>query len=591
MVDHMRYSISRYDSCENVKYRIESHDNSITASGHFYGWIIVPPSFGSPFLKITMRDGQVNTDVLLESRKDVRDYFSNTPILKDWKAYGFNLSIEEPIEEIALVTQDKLVFSLERLREFDNHVTIINAWSHAITEKESDLKKLANNITCINEPYVSLGPNAVQNSIFLDHNQKKSLAGLIKYLESERYLLDFTYNNGKNSLIRCDNVFETATCINSFYIKNINVLSYINNNNEIFYILQHFSSFDGLYYPKYNLFYAQDCINPQKNILKGLVDYISTHNHILAKEHHKTIYLCGHSRPYHFLYDNVLGLGILNQSDDENHLNVISNGNSTFLPLSSVKKLNINERIVDNEQFTEIANGTNICFLIGMKYSYSDKIKTASILKEIDSSIVKDIKLTSRHNTPPILKEKKPLIWFGITSQKRQWLNQVDGITSIINSILNDYPNAAFVIDGWTSPINKTASDYKQIESDMSVYSKIKSNCKNANIFTTIGLNSLEKISIGSIVDFFMANSSTGAVHIDRICRVPGISHGPNVWNNTDSIHISSAVKINNALIKDVNPDKYQDSVDYLIDIKDLVTFFKREFNKAFKENLSHNPN
>lgn len=578
MANNMHYSISLYQSPENIKYRIESHDNTAIASGDFHGWVLTAPTLGVPFIKLTKSDGTIENIHLSESRPDVINYFSKTPLLKNWNAYGFNLTLHESLEKVSLTTQEKLIFVLNKIDAIDNFKSVATSWSNALIVKKDNLKNLALKINSMREPYISIGPNAIQSSIYLNDEQKKSFSNLIRYLESDNFITDFISTPYKK-ISNVTSYFDYAICINSFYIKNINYICFMDSNGDVFYILQHFSSFDGLYYPKHNLFYAQDCISPAKDILTGLVDHIASYNHDIAKENQEYIYLCGHNRPYHFLYDNLLGLAILNRHVKYEKISVVVNGSGAFLPLSCVQSLNIKEQIVAKDEFEKIANGSNICFLIGMKYSYSQQNITAPILNDTDQSIASIINSENTFN----LKGSKPLIWFGITSQKRQWLNQIDGITFLINSILHDYPDAAFIIDGWTSPLVKSPGDNKQIESDLSIFKQIKQKCNHANIFTTIGLNSLEKVTIGRNVDFFMANSSTGAVHIDRICRIPGISHGPNVWNNTDAIHISNAVKVDPSLITDINPEKYQDSVDYLIEIEGVTKFFKYQLKKTLQ--------
>lgn len=314
----------------------------------------------------------------------------------------------------------------------------------------------------------------------------------------------------------------------------------------------------------------------------GLIDYIAVNRNKLNEiiDNKEVVFLSGHSRPYHFLYDNLLGYAIVNKEIPNIKLNIVSNGCGTFLPLSKIKSLNIDEFIVDSVLFDNLANGSKLCFIIGMKYAYSDKTESISLLRELDDSLIKSIDVGTCADSHNIIGTNSPVFWFGITSQKRKWHNQVECITAAIDNLLSIYSNAVFIIDGWTSPIIKSPSDYKQINSDMNVYREIKEERQDANLITTIGMNSLEKISIGLKVDFFVSNSSTGTVHIDRICNRNGISHGPNKWSNTDCGHVSNATKINNSFIKDINPEKNADEVDYLIDKDKFISFLNDTFSR-----------
>ena len=42
-------------------------------------------------------------------------------------------------------------------------------------------------------------------------------------------------------------------------------------------------------------------------------------------------------------------------------------------------------------------------------------------------------------------------LWFGITGQKRSWLEQVDGCVSLVKEVLKYYTSLTLIIDGWTA--------------------------------------------------------------------------------------------------------------------------------------------
>lgn len=577
----MHYHIFRHPKNIDFEYRIESHESDVISSGELSGWLIINPKIKKPWIEIKLSDGLSKKIFLDTPRPDVTHYFRNTPKLNKWEAYGFRVNLDNSIVKVDLVTNTGSIFSIIQLNDTEHHSSILDKWSRYLYEGSSNLINLSKTIKKIDEPYISIGESAVQNSIYLDEQQKKGLTNLLSYLESKDFIIDFISKRWDISL-RCDQLFNKTSCINSFYIKSINIICMKTESNDLIYILQHFSSFDGIYYPKYNIFYAQTCISPAREILMGIIDFIANNriSTIEKKEHENIMFLCGHSRPYHFLYDNLLGYSIINKYLPETKLNITSNGSGIFLPLSKINSLHINEFIVDSKLFNSLANSSNLCFIIGMKYAYSNKSESLSLLKEIDDCLIHSIDDGVCADVHNIIGDNSPVFWFGITSQKRQWINQVECITESIDYILKSYPSAVFIIDGWTSPIIKSPGDYRQIKSDMDVFRQIKEKCKNSILITTIGMNSLEKISVGLKVDFFVSNSSTGTVHIDRICNRRGISHGPNKWSNTDSGHVSNAIKINNTFIKDINSEKNADEVDYFIDKESFITFLSDNFNR-----------
>ncbi|NEX75357.1 hypothetical protein [Aeromonas rivipollensis] len=579
----MHYNIIRYPKNIDLEYRIESHDSDVISSDELSGWLVINPHLDIPWLELTLSDGLVKKMFLDKNRPDVTHYFKDTPRLNEWKAYEFRVRLDSSIDKVDLVTCNGLIFSLMHLNETKHHLNILEKWSRYLHEGSSNLINFSNNIKNIDEPYISIGEQAVKNSIYLNDEKKEGLINLLSYLESSDFIVDFVEKKMDLSL-KCDHLFSSSSFINSFYIKNINIICVKTEHNDPIYILQHFSSFDGMYYPKYNIFYAKTCMSPAREILIGLIDSIATNRNFIHKigKTCEPIFLCGHSRPYHFLYDNLLGYAIINKYIPSVSLNITSNGSGIFFPLSKIKSLNLNEFIVDSVLFNSIANGESLCFIIGMKYAYSNKDESIPLLREIDDCLIESIDDAVCHDIHSMIGDNSPVFWFGITSQKRQWINQVDCIVATIDFILKIYPDAVFIIDGWTSPIIKSSGDYKQIKSDMDIYREIKNRCDNGLLITTIGMNSLEKISIGLKVDFFVSNSSTGTVHIDRICNRKGISHGPNKWSNTDCGHISNAIKISNSFIKDLNSEKSADEVDYFIDKDGFISFLNDYFNRRY---------
>jgi len=122
------------------------------------------------------------------------------------------------------------------------------------------------------------------------------------------------------------------------------------------------------------------------------------------------------------------------------------------------------------------------------------------------------------------LKNYDLILWYGITGQKRSWLEQIEGFEQIINKLKQSFPKIKVYVDGMT------ASDGEIIENkeDEEVYEKLKKpfeNDENINITSLIGQDYRTKICYCSISDIFIANGGTGCMVPLKFCEKPGVLH------------------------------------------------------------------
>ena len=162
------------------------------------------------------------------------------------------------------------------------------------------------------------------------------------------------------------------------------------------------------------------------------------------------------------------------------------------------------------------------------------------------------------------MEESQPLLWVGITGQKRCWLEQVEGTAAILNKLYEHYPNLGVVFDGWTPPlVSGDRSDYHRKESRkdndviQEIIKKLPSQKAYGRFGIIAGLPMLEKIRIGMSVDLFMANYTTGSINIARICQKPGVGHMSNKMvqiHKAQHIHYCTKV-IDHGISRKTNAD------------------------------------
>ncbi|MFM7512363.1 MAG: hypothetical protein ACKO3F_03195, partial [Cyanobium sp.] len=121
-----------------------------------------------------------------------------------------------------------------------------------------------------------------------------------------------------------------------------------------------------------------------------------------------------------------------------------------------------------------------------------------------------------------------PLLWVGITGQKRSWVEQVEGTAALLNALQKRYPKLGVVFDGWTPPLQSSDYHRQEARNDDRVIQKIIKRLTfktRGRVGVIAGLPLLEKVRVGLSVDAFVANYTTGSLNVARICAKPGVGH------------------------------------------------------------------
>lgn len=251
------------------------------------------------------------------------------------------------------------------------------------------------------------------------------------------------------------------------------------------------------------------------------------------KESHFFGFTLSQVRPYHHFYDHVkFFLDFGNEKP-------VFNKKSFFIPKSC-----------------ELEEGGSRVFLfpnvIGNNYVNQKRSSLVKILNErMEKCVYKDALLHSEGERGKIGKDKQLTIWFGITGQKRSWLEQIEGCINIIKKLRPCFEGVVLYIDGMTAVQGEKVVN----EEDDAVYRGIKKGLievEGVEVHSLVGWDYREKIVCCDTVDIFIANAGTGCLVPLRFVRKPGVLHS------------------NNKLF--AFPDEYPDSVkevhkSYVIDV------------------------
>lgn len=351
-----------------------------------------------------------------------------------------------------------------------------------------------------------------------------------------------------------------------------------------YFIIQSVSSIDGIFLPHERLL-----INFMHSDLRQVADFFAfciahrdeVSDYIDCESYGFFGFVASHGRPYHYLYE--IAPYLLEFSRD---VRLIYPPGASFLRLGAI----FNAVGYDCELgFSDVFSGTilnrSAVFLIGVRFSVADM----GLIEKFDQALLSVCPM----NLPVDYVDDVVdwcrgalVVWVGVTSQKREWLNQVEGLTSALNVLANRFHKLKIVVDGWTAPVTPTAHDRKQIASDMGVVAEI---CKgidpSISVKVSVGLKPLEKIFLASRVDAFIANSSTGSIYVSRFCRKPGVVHSNSKMRLSGHIHYG-VTEVDTNLVIDQSVGARTDLLSYSIEVHGFVRQVEEWFVGRFLEYL-----
>ena len=337
---------------------------------------------------------------------------------------------------------------------------------------------------------------------------------------------------------------ENAKILFSYVSDSTNILVCA-SKEVLFFVNQAVTSVDSIYIPQYSLNIMLCHNNPAvcgaiiKNFLLNirLVD--------LDRTRKFGGYLVGHPRPYHFMYDSMMAMqyAIENEAVDlADETYTLASG--AFIdpsvvfgmktPTRFLYPFDLNEHVLSNDIYVVkvglfFSNGADDGFLIELAERLDSKVRVVAKKKDSDSPS-SDLSKLSGHF---------PVIWVGVTGQKRRWIEQEEGTAALINRLHLAFPGIAVVFDGWTGSISRTREDEVETNADNAVVTKIRALLSpGVTVFSVVGEPILDKVSYGNKCDFFIANYATGSMNIARVCGKPGVAHISRSFTTAESQHI-----------------------------------------------------
>lgn len=497
-------------------------------------------------------------NITLPSFRHVKLYIENLHSRIAWKEItSRDTNIDQKKVDNSLID---LLSKCELALNKENRDTnkFINSCTH------SDLAKLLESIFSI-----------IPSSSFIDvvaSSEKNSIKNFFDHLKNEESIVEWVSYAASDNTLFVPNPSGKGFAWSTFSVivdDNVNLL-FFESDVEPFIILQHVTFADAVLFPYRRMVVILQHISQPlffSSVAKALI-------WVLEHPRDKTIKakfgggISGHISPYHSTYDGIAGL----KKIDDSHLlckipciyyttgSCFTNPNELFAKSPTISVVSPAQLRNISFERNEFHFNLGIPFLQvspKLNFAIEDTMRAAALRKYDGLSASKDCALR---------------IWWGVTGQKRSWVEQEEGSAWILDNLVEEWPGLEVVFDGWTSPIDPQERDLREVSADSAVAERILSLMQLPIISrSVIGMTSLEKIAVGMTCDAFVANYATGSMHISRFALRPGVLHISTVMPK--ELHIQHrAVTVPASRTRDLLVDGARlDFVSYSIDPADIL--------------------
>ncbi|TVR12242.1 MAG: tetratricopeptide repeat protein [Phormidium sp. GEM2.Bin31] len=388
------------------------------------------------------------------------------------------------------------------------------------------------------------------NYLDLSDDERSYLEKFLDLTHSPEFVVELVQSALDNGFCQIPNPFGKgyAICRESYHIGALTLLRFITPKRETFMVISQVNSGDLIYFPVFNLLLSNTNhikeIQIKQTITTFIEDFIDNINYTIQHKNNEFKGIVSSiGRPSHFYYDICLGLyhlhkiGLLNQI-----MSVYKYRSGNFFLISSLFDFDEN-REFEIENLGVIADN---CRANGGFYVHigsngwqpknlGDKEKLSEMITSTAVELVDDATAEEVNQA----RECYPLLWFGVTVQKRAWVEQVEGGAKIITELAKIYPNIGVVFDGWTAPLTLTPRDINESAKDQAVVDEIRQLLPaSVSTFTVVGSTTVRKLAFATVIDVFIANKGTGSMHVDRFAKKPGVVHISNSFRSGASKHL-----------------------------------------------------
>lgn len=314
----------------------------------------------------------------------------------------------------------------------------------------------------------------------------------------------------------------------SFCIDDKNIIA-LTNGSKIFFIIQHSCNICIIYPERFLLIKLS--IDPWVDeVIKSLPKIILTvakfRREGFLEKNSKFLGLnISHSRPYHYFYDQINGLRILDEESTKK-FDIFSIHGFNFFDLSNLRVCNSFSSLTEEEinSYTKINGGFLLMPCVQLIPSDSPAItEPKETFSQISEFLLPEKKSNQFEKEISFLEKYNFILWVGISTEKRRWIEQVEGIKNIAIKLKERYIKILILIDGRTFPLTVRNNDLNAAIQDNEILNQLISNSNEVDFYSLIGKTAFEKIIFARKIDIFLSSYATDSMYPSAFSKKPGV--------------------------------------------------------------------
>lgn len=404
----------------------------------------------------------------------------------------------------------------------------------------------------------------------IDPILRKRLKKLLILFRSDDAIGNIFRQAQENGFIELPSMFSNrnAKCSFNIYSADKNFLRFVDQNGQRFYVVQNPRYFlHSVYLPDEQIIFSKISSKPQiMQMLRAFQNNLKIFDDIdsIEKNHRFLGIINGYPRPYHYFRDKITTLLFLRQF--LTNIPILTLQDQAFLRADLINNTpevmisgSLNTHLVQNQGFALDSGGS-----FSPSYRNNMDVAAASIGTEV-------YKKFEKSDLAALLNDCSPVIWFGICSQKRTWLNQNSVIAEIINSIVDTYPDALFVFDGLTATVGVDEVEFRntvaarEVKDLEDIINRVNGSEK-FKYLSLIGAHAEKKIFAGSKVDFFLSSALTDSIWTAHFNRKRGLAYLSTVANSDEHSHPKTYITPSSYVQDETHHAKNWSTVNYYLD-------------------------
>jgi tetratricopeptide (TPR) repeat protein len=319
------------------------------------------------------------------------------------------------------------------------------------------------------------------------------------------------------------------------------VFAYRFVGKEVFYLLTGCQRGDkiGIYIPNLDMlikFWGEASLYVGTQNINHLKAYLvscwsSVKSYLSSQSRKMTLVVGFHTNIGHHIWDELTGIEYLCKREIVDNYHVFVGGYEYFsieplFPEIPSNYITHYDDVIPHQDtysvFKTIVENNHFVFRLGtgfMDDNLFNRIKRSSI-QRCSQEFLKQVKEIQERHFPVILIQ--------IRAHYRIWLNQVEGIASIINNLYLDYPNLAIVFDGWslTGKEDASSGSWSAIEKEKKLMTEILDMIpSDLKVYSSIGSTVDETVAWTLNVDLHISPLGAGTTFTAWIAHKPGVLH------------------------------------------------------------------